>query len=94
MGSDPEKLFPFTLMQEHLHKLGKFGLISAAVILPLLVIEKGNGLNLDGIADNADNIEICGADTQIFDALISNSKNKFNKRLRDVVIDMIQLGYI
>lgn len=90
LGSNPEKLFPFNLMQEHLHRFGKFGFILATVLLPLLGIEKGNGLNIDGMADNTGNHK----DSQIFDTFYSNSKNKFNLRLRDVAIDMIQLGYV
>lgn len=90
MGSDPEKLFSFNLMQEHLQKFGKFGFILATVVLPLLGTDKGNGLNIDGIADNTGNHE----DSQIFDSFYKNSKNKFNTRLRDVAIDMIQLGYV
>lgn len=90
LGSDPEKLFSFNLMQKHLHRFGKFGFILATVILPLLGTEKGNGLNIDEMANNAGNHN----DSQIFDTFYKNSMNKFNARLRDVAIDMIQLGYV
>lgn len=90
LGSDPQKLFPYTLMQEHLRKFGKYGFILATVILPMLATEKGSGLNLDGMADNLRNC----ADMQIIDKFLTKSQNKFHSRLRDIVIDMVRLGYI
>lgn len=77
-------------MQEHLRKFGKYGLILATVILPMLAMEKGNSLNLDGMADNSDNCE----DMQIFDTFLSKSRDKFETRLRDVIVDMIQFKYV
>lgn len=77
------------MMQEHFRKFGKFGLLLATVILPLLSAEKGSGLNLDGMADDSSS-----DGTQIFSAYLSKSRDNYSKRLRDVVIDMIRLEYI
>lgn len=91
LGSDPDKLFPFTLMQEHLHKFGKIGLIFATMILPMITAEKGNAIDMDDIANNMTNNQ----NTDKFDFFSSeNSRIKFNKRLRNVAIDMARLGYI
>ena len=99
MGSDPDKLFPYSLMQEHLRKNSKYGLILSTVLLPMITTEQGNGLDLDELAvkfekGKENNFEDSNEFTA-FDSFISdNSRNKFNKRLRDVAVDMDRLGYI
>lgn len=91
MGSDPEKLFPFALMMDHFRKFAKYGLIMATAVLPIITMERGNGLDLDEVANIVENHETL----DIFDEVISeNSRSEFNRRLRDVVIDMIRLEYI
>lgn len=90
LGSDPEKLFPYSLMLEHFHKLAHFGLILSTVLLPMMTAESGNAIDLDKICDDLKNgTEL---DANVF---ISNkSLTKLNKRLRDVVFDMVRLEYI
>ena len=78
-------------MQQHLHKLGKFGLVLAAILLPLLTKDSGIEVDLDGIADSVKTGQI-DLDTNIF--MTDASTKRFNKRLRDVVIDMARLEYI
>lgn len=72
LGSDPDKLFPYTALQEHLRKFGKFGLANASFILPFLIQEHDSdgGFQPSPLSD------------------------VFKKRLRDIVADMYQLGYI
>lgn len=91
LGSDSEKLFPYTTMLEHFHKFGKFGLVLAAILLPLLTKDSGKEIDLDGISDD---VRAGQADlnTNIF--MTDSSTKRFNKRLRDVVIDMARLEYI
>lgn len=86
-------------MQEHLRKYAKFGLILSAVLLPMITSDKGSIVDLDEIANNVEkgkesNFEN-NKDLDVFDSLFSeNSRQKFNKRLRDVVVDMVRLEYI
>lgn len=90
LGADPEKLFPYKVLQEHFRKYAKFGLILSTVLLPMMTSEDGYTLNIDEIAENIENgVEL---DKNLF--ISKNSHNKFNERLRDVVIDMVRLGYI
>lgn len=90
MGSDPEKLFPFSLMLDHFQKFAKFGLILSTVLLPMMTSDDGNGIDLDKIAEDVQNGKEVDKDAFISE----NSRKKFNKRLRGVVIDMVRLGYI
>lgn len=90
LGSDPEQLFSYSLMQEHLRKFGKIGLIFAANTLPIITAERGNTINLDEAANDMANKNV-----DAFDNLISEkSRDKHNKRLKGVVADMVRLEYI
>lgn len=77
-------------MLEHFHKFAHIGLILATVLLPMLTADAGNAIDLDKISDDVQNgTEL---DANVF---ISNkSLTKLNKRLRDVVVDMVRLEYI
>lgn len=90
MGSDPDKLFPFALMQKHLQKVGCFGLLMAINVLPIITADSGNVVDMDDIMDKFNNGE--EFDSNVF--ISQNSQTRFTKRLRDVVIDMIRLNYI
>lgn len=96
LGSDPEALFPFDLMQEHFRKFGKFGLILAAMLLPMITADPDFGVNLDEFADQVSDYKDGKAELDMKDNpfLSEKSKMKLNKRLRGVAIDMVRLGYI
>lgn len=86
-------MFPFEMLLEHLHKFGKFGLILAAALLPLITADKGHGLDLDDMAEQFSNYD--GSTNLPENPFISNgSQVKFNERMRGVAIDMVHLGYI
>lgn len=90
LGSDPEKLFPYTLMLEHFKKFAKFGLILSTALLPMMTSEDGHGIDIDEIAEDVKNGK--EMDTNVF--ISEKSRNKFNTRMRGVVSDMVKLGYI
>lgn len=90
LGSDPTKLFPYDAMLEHLHKFGKFGMVMATMLLPIITSEEGKTPDLDELANGMS--EKRDIDVNIF--MTDNSKDEFNKRVRDVVIDMVRLDYL
>lgn len=78
------------LMMEHLRKYGKLALIYAVTMLPIVTAEKGQELNMDVLASEC----IDGGGFSM-DAIMTNeSKMRFHKRLRDVIVDVARLGYI
>lgn len=93
LGSDPDELFPYTMMLEHLHKFGRLGLSLASITVPILISDADHmsNLNWDELSD--DFMRNQKLSTNMFihsDALIE----KYNKRMRDIVIDMIRFEYI
>lgn len=90
LGSDPEKLFPYDLMLEHFRKFARFGLILANLLLPVMTTESGNGANLDQVAEQYKAGEPSTKNIFITD----KTRDKFEKRLRDVVVDLVRLEYI
>lgn len=90
MGSDPKKLFPYELLMEHLRKFGKFGLIMATMLLPIITAESGIGIDLDDLAN-----QIEGNSESMTDNFLSMpSQAEFGERLRGVCVDMLRLEYI
>lgn len=79
LGSDVEKLFPFQLMQEHFQKFARLALLLSSIMLPILITE-----NDDETTTNVNDV--------IYSNIIEHSE--LNDRLRDIIIDMVQLGYI
>lgn len=90
MGSDPKKLFPFELMMEHFRKFARYGLLMATGILPMITADRGNVVDMDDLFNDINNGKEVDASVFITEA----SQLRLNKRLRDVVVDMVRLNYI
>lgn len=81
LGSDPDKLFPFEVLQEHLKKFCVFGLFVAITILY-------------GVISEAEELPDFNNMTGLEDLHIE-SKNVqwYNTRIRGVILDFIKFGY-
>lgn len=100
LGSDPEKLFPFGALLEQLRKFGKFGLLNATFILPVITKEVDMQLreNFKPRAENLkDEIEVkleSDSEDELDFDIGRNISDSYKKRFRDIVSDMYRLGYI
>lgn len=90
MGSDPEKLFPYKMMLEHLRKYARHALILASLLLPWLSTENKN--DKDFVRIENQNADRKGNGTNGEEE--THLESKMDKRLRDIVADMIRLKYI
>ena len=81
MGSDPYKLYPFGEFQKQLQKFGKFGVLNASFALPVIMQEIDFNTGSKPSQSNKNQ-----NDKQMSDS--------FKKRLRDIVSDSHELGYI
>lgn len=86
-------------MMEHFRKFAKFGLIIAPMLLPIITADSGHEVNLDAFSDRITdhfkngNVEQLDMKDNPFLNASESARNELNKRLRDVAIDMVRLGY-
>lgn len=78
-------------MEEHLRRFGKYGLTMATFMLPIITTDKGIAVDMNASHNDRQNVKIVGISSSF---VSDKSRNKLNKRLRDVVYDMNQLKYI
>lgn len=90
LGSDPDKIFPYSKMLDHFRKFARYALIMATQLVPLITREAGNKVDLDKAANNMDKLD----NVDIYGSVSENSLKKYHKHLRDVIIDMVRLEYI
>lgn len=62
----------------------------ATGILPMITADSGTVVDMDDLFDDVNNGKEVDANVFVSD----ESKKRLNKRLRDVVIDMVRLNYI
>lgn len=86
---DAEKLFSYQTLQEQLRKYGIFGMSIASTLLPMLTSDENTCPDLDALAEH---IQSRKSDYNPFAA--EETKEKFNKRMRDVLVDLDRFGYI
>lgn len=89
LGSDPEKLFPYSLFQQYLRKYAGFNLIVATLLISKTFADSSKDWN-----ELSENFQ---KDRKVPIHLYNHSDTsieKMNKRLRDIVIDMTRLDYI
>lgn len=77
-------------MLVHFQTFAKFGLILATLFLPLIAMENGQVDNLDDIADKIED----GKKHLVTNFTSDESRDKFKQRMRDIIIDMVELEYI
>lgn len=88
LGSSPSKLFPFSALQAQLKRFGKFGFVTATLLLPMITMEAEKCPDLDEMVETFKNSD--PADVSPFEP----NAEAFNKRMRDVIVDMDRLGYM
>lgn len=92
LGSDPEKVFPRSAFNEHLIRFGKFGLAMAVMVLPIFTSNVDDLPDMDEMAEKYQNGE--ELDTAEYDFSESRNIDVYNNRMREVIHDMCNLGYI
>lgn len=88
LGSNPDQLFTFENLLDQLKRVGKFAMLMAPMLLTVITADPDDIPDLDNIAqDMADNKH----DVNAF--ISKKTENAYNVRVRDVVRDLVQLGY-
>lgn len=86
VGSDAEKLFKFSDLQDQLRKFGRYGLIMSPMVIMISMAKPENIPDMDKVADdqqNADN----------FDGMKKTDDLGYKKRMADVIRDFFTYGF-
>lgn len=86
------KQFPFTALLRHLRRFGKFGIVMAAFIVPMVATKKEDLPDMDFLAENMEK-----KDPEIIEAFLNQMRKQdviVGARMRDVIYDAIQYGYL
>lgn len=90
MGSDAGKLFSFDDLQGQLKEFGRYALIIAPMLLNIITTKPDDIPDLDNLAEEYKDKTI----EESMKAFMNDSAvDKFNVRMRDVVQDILRLGY-
>lgn len=86
VGSDPTILYPIDDYQRHLKKFGKYGLLMAPMMLQVITADKSDVNDMDMMAENVTAMK--------FEGFVKKPGETFNVRMRDVIKDIVALGYL
>ncbi|KAG5676169.1 hypothetical protein PVAND_006018 [Polypedilum vanderplanki] len=95
LGGDTVTQFPFTALLRHLKKFGKFGVIMAAMVVPMLQMKNTELMDMDFMAE-----KMKEADPVVMEEMIKQymEKNQTSttsvNRLREAAIDAVKYGYL
>lgn len=87
LGSDPEKLFSYDAMLDQFRKFGKFGLMSAVLLLGFITSASEDTIDMDELAEEF------GKGDEGSKKQLEIRSDVYYERTRDVVVDMDRLGY-
>ncbi|EAT35123.1 AAEL012688-PA [Aedes aegypti] len=90
LGGDPSRQFPYTALLRQLKACGKFGILMAMFMVPMLCIDNQDLPDMDQLAEKH-------LDSQEFDASFIHdvkSEDKYKTRMAAVIRDLIRYGYL
>jgi len=97
-GEDPLTLFPYEVLLKQLKQFGKFGLPMALMLIPVMTTAGSDIPDLDKFAEAMQKAEAEGQ-TELPDEMkelneqFYKNSERTNARARDVILDMVRLGY-
>lgn len=91
LDCNANELYPFNVLQNQMKMFGKFGVIMASFILPALITKDEEIVDLNFVMDQ-NSIEMNEMAEHVVDKMIET--DSFTKRIRDVIFDAIDYGYL
>ncbi|XP_055615685.1 uncharacterized protein LOC129761880 isoform X2 [Toxorhynchites rutilus septentrionalis] len=92
LGSDPEKLFPRKALDEQLQRFGRFGLMMAVMLLPVINTKSEDVPDLEEMSEKLES----GADVteNINNFRSEETEGIYREKMSGCCRDMVRLGYI
>lgn len=85
--------FPFTALLRQMKQFGKFGMLMAVFLIPMLSTKNEDLPDMDFIAENMDMNEKDPAKAQDMMDAFTNKNQTYETRMREALIDSIRLHY-
>lgn len=92
LGSDPEKLFPRKALDEQLQRFGRFGLLMAVMLLPVMTTKSEDVPDLEEMAEKMENGVDVSNDVHNFRS--ESTEAIYREKMVGCCRDMVRLGYI
>lgn len=92
LGSDPEVLFPRSALDDQLVRFGRFGLLMAAMLLPIITTKSEDIPDLDGMAEKLENGFDVSSEINNFKS--EGTQDIYREKMAGCCRDMVRLGYI
>ncbi|XP_058443604.1 uncharacterized protein LOC131425602 isoform X2 [Malaya genurostris] len=92
LGSDPERLFPREALDQQLKQFGRFGLLMAVMILPVITTKSEDVPDLEEMAEKLENGVNIADEVNNFRS--EDTEATYRQRMSDCCRDMVQFGYI
>lgn len=90
LGSNPEKVYPKIAFENGLKKFGYFGLLMAMMVLPIFTSDAADIPDLDELSE-----KLQAGELDVDESFKSKTTiDVYRKRMRNVIIDLGNLGYI
>lgn len=92
LGSDPDQLFPRKALDEQLQRFGRFGLLMAVMLLPVITTKSEDVPDLEVMAEKMES----GADLkdEVDNFRSESTEGIYREKMVGCCRDMVRLGYI
>ncbi|KAF2901787.1 hypothetical protein ILUMI_04403 [Ignelater luminosus] len=87
LGSNPDKLYPYSVFREQWKRSSRFGLTLSVILIHIMLSEQNE------VADITENAELGKSIVDAFDYDISNSE-AYNDRVKHIILHFVNNGYI
>jgi hypothetical protein len=96
LGGDAMTQFPFTALLRHLKRFGKFGIVMAAMIVPMLQTKKEDLIDMEFMAEQMKSLDPAEMEEMMMQYMEKNSTQSDNvtMRLQGIAKDAIKYGYL
>lgn len=88
LGGDAEKQFPFEALLDQMKRFGKFGVIMALIMIPILQTSSEDFPDLDNMAEELN------TDPDGFSNVFGKENKDYKERMNGVLADAIRYGYL
>lgn len=94
LGSDPDQLFPFDVLERQLKKFGKYGVLIAPTLLQVITADPTDIPDMDQLSEDIENNKGNKDSDHPKSFISSKTQELYNTRVRDVVRDAEAYGYL